>query len=328
MIELGAGFDQELSGIENIWMACRLMGASNDLIKSKLDDIIAFAELGDFIYAPVKTYSSGMYMRLGFACSTVINPEILLIDEILAVGDVKFQKKCLDRIHQIKSDGKTIVIVSHDQSIVESLCDRAVFLWAGKVVYDGKPSIAFKVYNRLLANYHLHESPQSVVDEVLRLETLTSSSAAAAKSSIRVNGCSINGGLKAENGRRLIEIECSFNLSEPLDQAPTIGFQLRHKSQGRVYGANTRNDDFQSKFLKIGQSKSGTFYIKWQYDCTILSTGRYVVDICISNFEITQVFEFISEAFFFDIINPRESINADINLVELDAVHFSAALLN
>lgn len=326
MIELGAGFDQELSGIDNIWMACRLMGASNKLIRSKLNDIIAFADLGDFIHAPVKTYSSGMYMRLGFSCSTIINPEILLIDEILAVGDAKFQRKCLDRIHQIKASGKTIVIVTHDQSIVESLCDRAIFLWSGKIVYDGTPAVAFQVYNRMMANPHLQGDPAAVVEEVLRLGKLGAS--ANTKNKINVSHCSINGGLKSEGDRRIVEIECSFELSEPPEKAPTVGFQLRHSVQGRVYGANTRNEDFSPQLSQVWQENKAGFYIKWHYDCSVLSTGRYMVDICISDYEIIEIYEFIKDAFFFDIVNPKEAVNADTNLVELEAIHFSATLMN
>ncbi len=133
LIELGAGFHPEFTGRENIFINGIILGLTRKQIQQKLEDIIQFSELEDFIDSPVKTYSSGMYMRLAFAIAVAVDPEILLIDEILAVGDASFQKKCQNRINTFKADGKTIVIVTHDLSALERYCDRVLWLDHGKL---------------------------------------------------------------------------------------------------------------------------------------------------------------------------------------------------
>ncbi len=148
MIELGAGFDPELTGIENIHLSCTLLGLSRREIASKINDIVAFSELGEFIHAPVKTYSSGMYARLGFACSTTIEPDLLLVDEILSVGDENFQRKCLDRVTSMRARGRTIILVSHDLNTVSKFADRCYVLDHGKVVFHGLPVEAGRFYRR------------------------------------------------------------------------------------------------------------------------------------------------------------------------------------
>ncbi|MFW6160225.1 MAG: polysaccharide ABC transporter ATP-binding protein, partial [Acidobacteriota bacterium] len=140
LIELGAGFHPEISGRENIYINGIMLGLSKKEINQKFDEIVRFAELEDFIDAPVKTYSSGMYMRLGFSIAININPEILLIDEVLAVGDAAFIPKCLDRIDDFRRRKKTILFVSHDLSTVEKVCDRVAWLKNGhlKTIGDSK----------------------------------------------------------------------------------------------------------------------------------------------------------------------------------------------
>lgn len=137
LIELGAGFHPELSGRENIYLNGAILGMRKDEIKTKVEDIIAFAELSDFIDDPVKHYSSGMYLRLAFAVAIHVEADIILIDEILAVGDEKFQKKCLAKLAELKAQGKSIIYVSHNIQSVLDFCDRAVYLQHGQVVIDG-----------------------------------------------------------------------------------------------------------------------------------------------------------------------------------------------
>jgi ABC-2 type transport system ATP-binding protein/lipopolysaccharide transport system ATP-binding protein len=139
LIELGAGFHPEITGRENIFINGIMLGLSKKEISAKFDEIVAFAELEEFIEAPVKTYSSGMYMRLGFAIAINVNPEILLIDEVLAVGDAAFVPKCLDRIDDFRRRQKTILFVSHDLSTVGKICDRVVWLKNGRVQMVGEP---------------------------------------------------------------------------------------------------------------------------------------------------------------------------------------------
>jgi ABC-2 type transport system ATP-binding protein/lipopolysaccharide transport system ATP-binding protein len=146
LIELGAGFHPEISGRENIFINGIMLGLSRKEISAKFDDMVRFAELEDFIDAPVKTYSSGMYMRLGFAIAINVNPEILLIDEVLAVGDAAFVPKCLDRIDDFRRRKKTILFVSHDLTTVEKICDRVAWLKGGRLLTVGDPKRVIDTY--------------------------------------------------------------------------------------------------------------------------------------------------------------------------------------
>jgi len=139
LIELGAGFHPDMSGRENVYTNASIFGLSKKEIDSRFDDIVAFSELEEFIDNPVRTYSSGMYMRLAFSVAINVNAEILLIDEILAVGDSNFQAKCFNRLREIKAHGTTIVIVSHSLSQIEQICDRTIWLQDGLIAEEGAP---------------------------------------------------------------------------------------------------------------------------------------------------------------------------------------------
>ena len=138
LLELGAGFHPDFTGRENIYFNASIFGLTKKEIDARLDQIIEFSELSDFIDNPVRTYSSGQYMRLAFSIAINVDAEILLIDEILAVGDQHFQEKCFEKLHELKRSNKTIVIVSHSLESVKSLCDRAIWIYDGKVRLDGK----------------------------------------------------------------------------------------------------------------------------------------------------------------------------------------------
>ena len=146
LIEVGAGFHPELTGRENIYLYGSIMGMKKAEVAKKFDQIVAFSEMEKFIDTPVKRYSSGMYVRLGFAVAAHIHPSVLLVDEVLAVGDANFQSKCQQRIEELRRDGMTIAFVSHDMPAVERLCDRVVFLSKGEVRASGKPQEVISVY--------------------------------------------------------------------------------------------------------------------------------------------------------------------------------------
>jgi len=152
LIELGAGFHPELTGRENIELNGLLLGLSKREIAQREDSIIEFAELGDFMDVPVKQYSSGMYMRLGFSIAVEVDPDILLVDEILAVGDAYFREKCLARISGFRERGKTIVMVSHDTALIEQLCDRVLWIDAGGIAADGPPRDVVRQYLQAAAS--------------------------------------------------------------------------------------------------------------------------------------------------------------------------------
>src|SRR6478752_1571947 len=146
LIEVGSGFHQELSGRENIYLSGSILGMRRREITAKLERIIDFAGVRDFIDTPVKHYSSGMYVRLGFSIAAHLEPDILLLDEVLAVGDAAFQAKCLDRITRLHGDGRTIVFVSHDLVSVERLCSRVLLLNHGQVVASGSARDVIEIY--------------------------------------------------------------------------------------------------------------------------------------------------------------------------------------
>ena len=148
LLELGAGFHQDFSGRENIYFNASIFGLSKKEIDSRINDIIKFSELEDFIDNPVRTYSSGMYMRLAFSVAINVDADILLIDEILAVGDKHFQDKCLSKLRSLKDSDKTIVIVSHNLESVRKICNRAIWLYNGEVKMDGKCNDVVDAYLR------------------------------------------------------------------------------------------------------------------------------------------------------------------------------------
>src|SRR5689334_18656996 len=152
LLELGAGFHPDLTGRENVYLNGSIHGLRRAAIREKLDEIVAFAGLEDFIDLPVRTYSSGMYMRLGFAIAAFLDADILLLDEVFAVGDEAFQRKCFGRIFEFKQRGGTIVFVSHDAVSVERLCERAVLLNRGEVAFDGPTHEAIVRYRRTLSD--------------------------------------------------------------------------------------------------------------------------------------------------------------------------------
>lgn len=146
LLELGAGFHPDFTGRENIYFNASIFGLTASDIDARVSDIIEFSELGDFIDSPVRTYSSGMYMRLAFSVAINVDAEILLIDEILAVGDQHFQDKCFAKLEELKNSGKTIVIVSHSLNSIKKLCNRAVWLYDGKIRMDGPTSKVIDEY--------------------------------------------------------------------------------------------------------------------------------------------------------------------------------------
>ena len=151
LLELGAGFNMDYTGIENIYMNGTMMGFSKKEMDEKLDKIIEFADIGDFIYQPVKQYSSGMFVRLAFALSIAVEPEILIVDEALSVGDVFFQTKCYKRMDELKEKGTTIIMVTHDLGAVIKYCDRTMVLNSGKQIAIGTPHEMVDLYKKILA---------------------------------------------------------------------------------------------------------------------------------------------------------------------------------
>ena len=172
LLELGAGFNPEFTGLENIYFYCSLLGFRKEEIDNKLDDILDFAEIGEFIHQPLKTYSSGMKARLAFAVSVYVDPDILILDEILSVGDILFRRKCFARMEQFFKGGKTILYVSHSTNSVNQLCTRAILLDNGEIIHNGPPKQVTMYYEKML--FAKPENVQKIRKEIQALnKTIT-----------------------------------------------------------------------------------------------------------------------------------------------------------
>jgi teichoic acid transport system ATP-binding protein len=161
LLELGTGFNPEFTGQENVYMNAAILGLSNEEIDARYNAIVEFADIGDFVYQPVKKYSSGMFIRLAFATAISVDPEILLVDEALAVGDYRFQRKCYQKIEELRENGKTILFVSHNMDTINLLCDKAILLDNGRIIDEGEPKWITKLYHKILFGSE-NESRQEV----------------------------------------------------------------------------------------------------------------------------------------------------------------------
>src|SRR6516165_10627834 len=173
LIELGAGFHPDLTGRENIFLSGSILGMNNREIARKISDIVEFAEIGDFIDVPVKRYSSGMFVRLGFSIAVHLDADIMLFDEVLAVGDVAFQARCFEQVEKLRKIGKTIVLVSHDFAAIERICDRAILLRSGQVEMIGEPPAVIEHYQALASSGLPHPGPSGGEPKRVTCKTLS-----------------------------------------------------------------------------------------------------------------------------------------------------------
>ncbi|MCI8669070.1 MAG: ABC transporter ATP-binding protein [Lachnospiraceae bacterium] len=171
LLELGAGFNPEYTGIENVYLNGTMIGFTKEEMDRKIDDIIGFADIGDFINQPVKTYSSGMFARLAFAVAINVEPDILIVDEALSVGDVFFQAKCYKKLEDLKNSGKTILFVTHDMGSVMKYCNRAIIFNAGSIVAQGNPAEMIDIYKKILVGQF--DGDKKDVDDLIEKETPT-----------------------------------------------------------------------------------------------------------------------------------------------------------
>ncbi len=221
LLELGSGFNPDFSGRENVFLNGAIYGLTHAEVAAKLDEIIAFADIGDFLDQPVKTYSSGMMMRLAFAVAVNVQPDVLIIDEALSVGDVFFSQKCFQRIREIVHRGATLIFVSHDTAAVQSLCDRALLLNQGTLIYDGVPEDCVSRY------FNLHDPKDDAgasvaghhpaVDAAARQAVLAADALPAAKS---------------RHGDRTLEIAAAAVVDG--HGAPTWDFEMMHRACVRL----------------------------------------------------------------------------------------------
>ena len=253
LLEMGAGFHPEFTGRENIYMNCLILGLQKSEIDEKIADIIDFSELGSFIERPVKTYSSGMYARLGFAIASSIVPDILLIDEVLAVGDEYFQRKCIEKIKELIEKRTTIVLVSHNMHFVRSLCNRAIWLKDGAVVANGDTDKVVDTYidyvrqkeGVFLAKRAGTGKRQTLSSECQKDGLWTVPQRKGSKEAVILNVklMDINGKEKSvfETGEDMI-VEVKFKCLKPLD-SPIFGVAIHRNDGVYCYGPNTGFDN-------------------------------------------------------------------------------------
>jgi hypothetical protein len=213
LIELGAGFHPDLTGRENIFLSGSILGMNNREIARKISDIVEFAEIGDFIDVPVKRYSSGMFVRLGFSIAVHLDADIMLFDEVLAVGDVAFQARCFERVEELRKAGKTVVLVSHDFAAIERICDRAILLRSGKVEMIGEPPAVIEHYQIIDASAPLAD-PGLSEGERRRVTCETLSFATPTGEPIRTGG-PLRCCLAYEAGEQLDDVIATVSLNWP-----------------------------------------------------------------------------------------------------------------
>jgi lipopolysaccharide transport system ATP-binding protein len=292
LLELGAGFHPDLTGRENVYLNGSILRLSRADIRRKLDEIVAFAELERFIDVPVKHYSSGMYMRLGFSVAVHTEPEILLVDEVLAVGDAAFQRKCLDRIDQLHRQGVTILFVSHNLEIVRSVCFRALWLDDGEVVAEGPTET-------VVARYLVHT--WEAQEESLRSDDKNSrrwGSGEVQIAEVRLlngDGCESRQFLTGES----FTVEMRYRAESQVER-PVFGLAIHRGDGTHVTGPNT-------KFVGCEITGiNGEGVVRYEVSSMPLLEGTYFLSVAVHNWEDTRMFDYHDRGYSFRVLPSRE----------------------
>lgn len=313
LIELGAGFHPDMSGRENIYTNASIFGLTKKEIDARLDEIIAFSELEEFIDNPVRTYSSGMYMRLAFSVAINVDADILLIDEILAVGDTNFQTKCFNRLRELKAKGMTIIIVTHDLSTIEKFCDRSIWINKGLIVREGRSDEVVDAYFSFMNQKRVESEPvlskeSEPTDETAETETENSSDNNEIDYSANRFGLKYVEIKKAEminsenkdvrifrTGEKF-SIKIHYHVNRPLDDY-IFGFGFYTLEGECLYGNNTQIDR-----IKVNtRNTDGTVYA--DIERLPLLAGKYVLNVAVVDSDGTPMdfyrnyceFEVVSE---------------------------------
>ena len=296
LLELGAGFNPEYTGIENIYLNGTMMGFSKEEIDVKMEEILSFADIGNFVYQPVKSYSSGMFVRLAFAVAINIDPEILIVDEALSVGDVFFQAKCYQKFEDFKRNGKTILFVSHDLGSISRYCDRVILLNKGEKMDEGTPKDMINLYKRLITTSdETNKEDESNARPVKSILDISNDSDW--KSNYNLNPrLEEYGDGKAtiqdfaivdENGRltNVIEKGSSFKIltkvqiEEPM-RDPIFTFTIKNVRGIDITGTNTMLED-----IRLGVCNSGETYLASYEQVMNLQGGDYLLSMSCTSYE-------------------------------------------
>lgn len=278
LLELGAGFQPDLTGRENVYLNASILGFSKKEVDRKFDEIVAFAELERFIDNHVRNYSSGMYIRLGFAVAISVDPDILIVDEVLAVGDESFQRKCLDRIDEIQAAGKTIIFVTHNVEVTKEICSRVVMLEGGRIVKDGAPREVVAYY------HHAMESAEEGAERGNRQIVVTGIELANAEGATATD---------FETGETM-KVRVSFHAAEPV-QDPIFGISIEDYRGFTVYGTNTK-----LKGLELGML-AGDGVVEFDFKSLPMLEGRYLVSVAIHSRDEQVVYHWLEKHVYFDM---------------------------
>ena len=323
LIELGAGFHPDMTGRENIFTNASIFGLNHEEIKRRMDDIIKFSELEEFIDNPVRTYSSGMYMRLAFAVAINVDADILLIDEILAVGDVSFQAKCFEKLKEIKVAGTTIVIVSHVMEQIEQICDRAIWIEDGLIREEGEPRKIGKDYLSAMEEKRAAKIEDDFQNELKeqketakkhKNKKMAENLPAFCRKDASRNG---NGQIRFEDGG-IFHLDGKqtmfFSVKEPIE------FRMKYQSDIDMLGQEvnisiniTRDDGIHCFGTSALSGMDGKYSICakehgeaiLKIECNNLLPGRYLVDLGIQGFN-NEVYDYLSNALEFRVSSEQD----------------------
>ena len=296
MLELGAGFHPDFSGRENAYLNAAILGIHEREVDARIDDIIAFSEIGDVIDSPLRTYSSGMKMRLAFAVSSHVDADILLLDEVLAVGDEAFQRKCLGRIFEFQRGGGTLVFVSHDAGAVERVCSRAIVLDDGEVVIDAPAHEALNFYHRMLARKESRttDAEHTQIDSEdewgngrLRLSNLR----------LMVDDRPTTSVLSGQSVTLAFEVEPV----EPMDD-PVFGIGIKTPDGLMCFGTNTSLDG-----VPTGRFE-GVRTVEIEVPSLNLYEGRYVLHASGVSTNLQEVYHWLEDQWEFSVVPDRSGV--------------------
>jgi lipopolysaccharide transport system ATP-binding protein len=272
LLELGMGFHPDFTGRQNAYIGLQLMGIGNSEIDVLMPDIEMFAEIGDYIDQPLRTYSSGMAVRLAFSVATAVRPDILIVDEALSVGDIYFQHKCFKRIRLFKELGTTLLFVSHDPGAVKNLCDRAILLDNGLLVKEGKPDEILDYYNAVIAKRDEDYTIQQSHSEGMRVATRSGDGAAKILNvKFYADGKSVS---TVQIGDAL-EIHIQVELLSELNN-PTVGFVFKDRLGNEIFGTNTYHLGLNIGKCYKGQEKQVVFHMPINF-----GVGHYSLSVAV-----------------------------------------------
>lgn len=296
LLELGMGFHPEFTGRQNVYMASQLLGLQREEIEALMPSIEAFAEIGEAIDQPVRTYSSGMQMRLAFSVATARRPDVLIVDEALSVGDAYFQHKSFERIRSFRREGTTLLIVSHDRFAIQSICDRAVLLEFGRVAKQGDPEMVMDYYHARMGN----GLNQMVRQEMLahgKARTI-SGSGEAVMESVRLLDTEGRAIEVVEVGQEVV-LEVTVRVEADIDRL-VLGFMLKDRLGQAMYGINSHRLEQAQEHLKAGER------VVYRYAFPVrLGTGNYSVSLSISRLDshLDGNYEWTDCAMIFHVVN-------------------------